>query len=86
MPIKHAAIKALRKSKKATLKNRAIKEKLVKMKKAFREAAKSTDKAKMKQMIGEWQQACDKAVKAGVFKKNKASRLKSRLMKLVSKK
>ncbi|MEK9158542.1 MAG: 30S ribosomal protein S20 [Patescibacteria group bacterium] len=86
MPIKHAAIKALRKSKKTNLKNKAIKEKLVKMRKNLREAIKSADKTKLNQLVRDWQQACDKAVKCGVFKKNKAGRLTSRAMKLVSKK
>lgn len=86
MPIKHAAMKALRKSKKTNLKNKAIKENLVKMRKNLREAIKSTDKTNLKQLVRDWQQACDKAVKCGVFKKNKAGRLTSRVMKLVSKK
>ena len=86
MPIKHAAIKALRKSKRTNLKNKALKEKLVKMRKNLRETIKSADKTKLKQLVCDWQQACDKAVKCGIFKKNKAGRLKSRLMKLISKK
>jgi small subunit ribosomal protein S20 len=83
VPIKQAARKYLRASKRRADNN-------LKAKKTFREAVKKLrDLAKAgkfedaRKMMPIVQQALDKAAKIGVLKKNAASRKKSRLSKLI---
>lgn len=83
MPIKQAAIKALRQARKRTLGNRKMKvemKSLVKKAKAAIEEKNQEAAALSRQL----QQLVDKAVKKGLVKKNTAARKKSRLMKKVN--
>lgn len=81
MPNKANARKALRQAKKRTELNQIYKDK-------FREALKSTVKAKTKEEAVKLarlaQKALDKAAKHGTIKKNTAARKLSRLMKKVN--
>ena len=79
MPIKDAAKKALRQAIKRTAKNnkeRALVEGLV-----HRSRRAMAEKKDAATLIAKSVQALDKAVAHGIIKKNKGSRLKSRLMK-----
>ena len=76
MPITAQALKKLRHDKKRTSKNAAVKSNLRKLIKKMRQ--KPTNKA-----LKEVYQALDKATKINIIHKNKASRLKSRLSKLL---
>jgi len=76
MPIKKAASKHLRQTKKLTAKNTAVKNKLKAAVKAARKAMAGKDKGKA---------SLDKTAQNKVIKKNKASRLKSRLTKQLNK-
>ena len=76
MPITAQALKKLRRDKKRSSKNVSIKSNLRKLIKKMRQ--KPTDKA-LKNVF----QALDKATKINIIHKNKASRLKSRLSKLL---
>lgn len=81
MPNLAQAKKALRKAKKAFVRNEAIREGVRKLKKAARVAVDAKDKVKASTVARTLQVALDKAAKSGVIHKNKASRLKSRLAK-----
>jgi small subunit ribosomal protein S20 len=86
MAITKSAKKAIRQSASRKERNTAYKNKiksLVKQARAFI-LAKKTDEAK--KLLPDIYQAFDKAAKAGVIKKNNASRHKSRLTKLIDKK
>lgn len=76
MPITQSAKKAYRQSIRRRVGN------LVKMK-AFKEALKAYKKAPSAELLSKAYQQLDKAAKVNVIKKNKASRLKSRLTKLL---
>ncbi|MEK9183184.1 MAG: 30S ribosomal protein S20 [Patescibacteria group bacterium] len=80
MPNKPAAIKALRQTKRATAKHAKIKAGLDILTRKIKKALAGKAKDELKKMAVEWQQACDKAVKGNVLKKNTANRMKSRLM------
>lgn len=84
MPITKSAFKALRQSKRRrerNLKQRgALKDTIKKYKKAV-EAGKKDEAAKL---LPEVYKKLDKAAKTNIIKKNKASRLKSRLTKKLS--
>jgi len=81
MPITKSAKKALRQSqirrtrntKRATTYKTAIKD--------YKKAVQGKDAEKIKTSLSKVYKSLDKAAKAGVIKKNKASRLKSRLTK-----
>lgn len=83
MPIKKSAKKALRQTKKRTIRNikrkRTAKDLIKEALKAVE--AKQVDKAR--DLFKKVQQAVDKAVKTGAIKKNTANRKKSRLAKKV---
>lgn len=81
MPNLAQAKKALRKSKKAFLRNEAIRDGVRKLKKVARVALDAKDKPKVAQAAHDLQVAIDKAAKRGIVHKNKAARLKSRLAK-----
>lgn len=84
MPITQSAKKALRQNVRRRLQNLKRKEAYKKAVKDFRKlvAAKKTDEAK--NYLTKVYQALDKAAKTNVIKKNKASRLKSRLSHLIA--
>ncbi|MBF8280588.1 MAG: 30S ribosomal protein S20 [Candidatus Magasanikbacteria bacterium] len=79
MPIKHAAIKALRQTEKRTVVNNAARAKLVALRRAFRKALTAKDSGKLKELLSSLQQALDKAAQKKVLTKNNAGRIKSRL-------
>jgi len=83
MPITQSAKKALRQSKTRRARNNKKKEAYKKLVVGYRKlvAAKKLDDAKAQ--LPAIQKALDKAAKTNVITKNKASRLKSRLAKLV---
>jgi small subunit ribosomal protein S20 len=84
MPITSSAKKALRQNKTRRADNIAKKEAYKKVVVKYRKlvAAKATEEAK--KLIPSVFKALDKAAKTNVIAKNKASRLKSRLSKLVA--
>lgn len=81
MPITKSAKKALRQSISRRKKNLQKKEVYKKTVKEFRKLVASKDLDKAKGILDKAFQALDKAAKSGTIKKNKASRLKSRLAK-----
>lgn len=81
MPNLAHAKKALRKAKKAFVRNEAIREGVRKLRKAARVAVDAKNKVDGAKVARDLQAALDKAAKRGVVSKNKASRLKSRLAK-----
>lgn len=85
MPIKHAAMKAMRQAKKATLANKKALIKLANLKNRLKKALVAKSKEEYGKLAREWQKACDKAAKAGVIKKNAANRYKAAWMKKIIK-
>ncbi len=85
MPITKSAKKALRQSKRKQAQNTKRKNAFRVLVKEFRKvvAAKEFDKAK--ELLPKVYKALDKAAKGKTIKKNRASRLKSRLTKSISK-
>lgn len=81
MPNLAQAKKALRKAKKAFIRNEAIRDGVRKLKKVARVAVDAKDKSGAAKAAVDFQTSIDKAVKHGIVHKNKAARLKSRLAK-----
>ena len=80
MPIKHAALKQLRKDPRRTVRNQAIHSELKTLKKQMRTllgGSKSDDAKKFLPVI---MRRFDQAAAKGIIHKNTASRVKSRLM------
>ncbi len=84
MPNTKSAAKAYRQSVKRRARNLATKNAYKDMVKEFRKTA-AADQKTAKEMLAKLQQKVDKAVKAGVIKRNKAARLKSKAAKLLAK-
>jgi small subunit ribosomal protein S20 len=85
MPITKSAKKALRQSVSRRKRNVAKKESYKKGVKSFRKLASEKKIAEAQEALRAAFKALDKAAKTGVIKKNKASRLKSRLAKSLAK-
>jgi len=85
MPIKKAAKKSLRQTKKRTLKNKAIKENYKNLVKKAKKEITAKKKDPIAKTLSEIATAVDKAAKRGVIHKNKAARIKSRLMRDLNK-
>ena len=83
MPIKKAAKKYMRVTKKKTEKNRKIRGNFRSAIKALRVAIAKGEKDKAKELFKKVAIALDKAVQKNVIHKNNAARTKSRLNKLV---
>lgn len=81
MPIKQAAIKALRQARAHAKRNLAVKSTINRLLKRSEKsiAQKKLDEART--LTREAAKALDKAVRSKIFKQNTASRIKSRLMK-----
>jgi len=80
MPIKQAAMKALRQTKKATLRNKTVKENIkYLMKKTVKGIEKQEKEAG--DTLKKYIKTIDKAVQKKILKKNTAARMKSRMMK-----
>ncbi|MBI2063320.1 MAG: 30S ribosomal protein S20 [Candidatus Yanofskybacteria bacterium] len=84
MPITKSAQKALRQSKRRKLQNSRRKTKFRSLVKEFRQTVAAKDFDKAKQILPAVYKALDKAAKTNAIKKNRASRLKSRLTKSLS--
>lgn len=85
MPIKHAAIKALRKAKKNALQNRQAKDSLKNLYKKTIKAIEAGDE-KAKDLVKQTLKATDKMFGRKIMKKNTVARKKSRLMAKFNKK
>jgi len=83
MPIKKAAIKSLKQSKKNALVNQRIKSRIKNLKKKFLKEVKVKNKEEAKKIFLQIQQILDKACQKNIIKSNKASREKSRLSKIL---
>lgn len=81
MPIKQNAKKALKQSLVRKAKNLAAKTEVKRMIKDAKKFLEANEVKKAEELIGAVVQKLDKIAKTGYFKKNKSSRLKSRLMK-----
>lgn len=85
MPITRSAKKALRQNIRSKARNLTKKEAYKKAVKECRRLATAKKLEEAKAKLSEVYQALDKAAKTGVVKRNKASRLKSRLSQLIAK-
>jgi small subunit ribosomal protein S20 len=84
MPITKSAKKALRQSKRRQARNIKRKKAFRLLVKEFRKAVAAKEFDKAKELLPKLYKALDKAAKTKVIKKNKANRLKSRLIKSVN--
>ena len=80
MPIKHAAYKALRQTKKRQARNRKVKDNLKNLLKKARKAIEAGQADAAKTSVQAAIKAMDKARQQGVLPRNAASRKKSRLV------
>ena len=85
MPIKKSAKKALRQSLKRRLRNLIYKKRIKELSKEIRKLILEKKIEEAKNLLSKIYKALDKAAKAGVIKKGKADRKKSRLAKLIFK-
>lgn len=81
MPIKQAAFKALRQSKKRNLRNKERKDSLKKLLKQARRSIEDKKADEALELVKKSIKILDKLAQRGVIKKNTASRKKSRLVK-----
>lgn len=79
MPIKQSAMKALRQTKKRTLRNQTVKEGVAYLRRMTRKAIDAADAKSALDLAKQTIRAVDKAVQNKVIKKNTGSRIKSRL-------
>ncbi|MCI5108250.1 MAG: 30S ribosomal protein S20 [Candidatus Pacebacteria bacterium] len=84
MPIKNAAKKAMRSSATRRAENLRRSKTIKELDKKIRKSVEAGDKG-AKELVSKFQQAVDKGEKAGLFKKNTASRKKSRMVAFVKK-
>ena len=84
MPIKKSAAKALRQSKKGTVRNSKVSSDIEALTRKARKAIAAKDQAKALEWLRQASKRIDKGVQNGVLKKNTAARKKSRLAKAVS--
>lgn len=84
MPVKRAAIKALRQNRKRRARNLAIKNELKSAVKNARKLLALADKNKAAEAISQAIRKLDRASQKGVIKKNTAARIKSRLAKALN--
>lgn len=85
MPITKSAKKALRQSEKRRKRNLIYKEKIKKIYKEIINLLKEKKVEQAKKQIPLYYKIVDKAAKIGIIKKNRASRKKSKIMKLINK-
>lgn len=84
MPIKKAAMKALRQAKKRTLRNAKVKEGIEYLRRTVRKALETKDAKTAQETAKALIKSIDKAVQKKVLKMNTGSRLKSRLVKKIN--
>jgi small subunit ribosomal protein S20 len=86
MPNKQASIKHLRQTVKRTKKNNLVKRNIKQLvKNSQKSIIEGSIKDKHQEMVIKLQKAVDKAVKAGIIKKNAGNRKKARFMKNINK-
>ncbi|MCR4280254.1 MAG: 30S ribosomal protein S20 [Candidatus Komeilibacteria bacterium] len=85
MPVKKAAIKDIRQSKKRTLQNLRVSREIKAIAKQVEKSLVAKEFDKLNDLSIKFQKAVDKAVKHGQMKLNTASRKKSRLAQQVKK-
>ena len=85
MPVKKAAYKHVRQTKKRTVQNKTVVQNVRYLLKNTRAALANKDKAKAVELNKKTVKALDKAVQHHVLKKNTASRYKSRLQQQINK-
>ncbi len=83
MPIKQAAMKALRQTKKRTARRMAAKKELKSLLLKIKKLLDEKKKNEAQGLVVSLQKMLDKAAKGRIIAKNKANRLKSRLMKRI---
>lgn len=83
MPIKQAAMKALRQTKKRTLRRTTAKKELKLLLHKIKKLLDEKKKSEAQGLAVGLQKMLDKAAKGRIIAKNKANRLKSRLMKRI---
>jgi small subunit ribosomal protein S20 len=81
MPIKKAAFKALRQSRKRQARNKAQKDEIKNLIKSVKKAIAKNNKEEALKLLKDGYKKIDKAAKRGLIHKNTAARKKSRLMK-----
>ena len=84
MPVKQAAYKALRQSRKRAQRNSKVKSDIVALIRHVRKSVTAKDSAKAVEWLKQAIKKIDKAVQNKVMKKNTAARQKSRLAKAVN--
>lgn len=85
MPIKKAAFKHLRQTKKRTVRNSLVRAPLVQFVKQVKKAIRAKDQTRVAEYLKQAQKIIDKAAQAGIIKKNNAARRKSRMIKAMRK-
>lgn len=78
MPIKHAALKQLRKDRKRQARNSAFRSELKTLTKRFQALLQAKKLEEAKALIGEVSSSYDRAAKKGILHRNTAARYKSR--------
>lgn len=84
MPIKHAALKQIRKDRPRVERNRAVRSELKSLAKQLRALLSAQQLDDARRLIQTIAKRYDRAVAKGVIHRNTASRSKSRLMRLMS--
>ena len=84
MPIKQAAMKALRQTRKRTLRNQKVKEGVQFARKVLRKALDAKEVKNATEATKAAIKAVDKAVQQKVLKRNTAARMKSRMMRMLN--
>lgn len=85
MPIKNAAKKALRQTKKRYARNTELKDTMRTLIKKFTKAVAANKTEDAKPMIPALYKAIDKSAKGHIIKANKAARIKSRVSRMLNK-
>lgn len=83
MPNLSNAKKALRQSSARGLKNNVLREEIGSMRRQFRKLVEEKNIKGAEEMMPTLQRKLDKLVTKNIFKKNKVSRIKSRLVKMI---
>lgn len=83
MPHKPAGLKALRQTKKRTLRNTAVKKSITYLRKQVLKAVDAKDKVKAGELFEKMKKTADKAAKRNIIPMNTAARKKSRLAKKI---
>ena len=85
MPIKHAALRQIRKDRKRTLRNQGVDSALKTLTKRLRTLVAQQNREEAQQLLRVVAKRYDQAAAKGVIHKNTASRMKSRLTRFLQK-